>query len=251
MSNIYDIEGNLITSDRKSLLNPIITGFQLTSHRGDSSKKNNTIAAFESAYNLGYKIIECDLLRTSDAVIVVYHGPNIGNTPVSNMTWEQVQAADSDIRTLSEVLLWAKKKNIVLELDCAQIRFSTAQQLCEVYDLVEDHGMLNSVIITAMSHELQWLLDNDRTNVAVSISFSWATPTVSDINAINPEMKRFTIGLVSMNYSNITNTDLPYACHRNGYRCKVWTVTTQNVATTMYERGVDDILVDASSYWNI
>lgn len=251
MSNIYDIEGNVITSDRKSQLNPIITQFQLTSHRGDSSKKNNTITAFESSYSLGYKVIECDLLRTSDAVIVVYHGPNIGNTPVSSMTWAEVHAADPDIPTLAEVLLWAKKKNIVMELDCAEIRFSTAAQLCEVYDLVKDFGMLNSVIITAMSYELQWLLDNDRTDVAVSISFLWATPTVNDINSISSEMKRFTLGLVSINYTNITNTDLPYACHRNGYRCKVWTVTTKGVATTMYERGVDDILVDASSYWVI
>ena len=90
-------------------------------HRGGDAAghaKRNTMAAFASAYKLGYKYMETDVVRTSDGKVIISHGAKTfieaklrGTFPfyiLQNKTYEQIQkelAIDGEpIPLLEEVL---------------------------------------------------------------------------------------------------------------------------------------------------
>ena len=84
-------------------------------HRGASFyNRENTMNAFEAAVNMRAEMVEFDVRRTSDGVLVTYHDPNIGDSLISEMTFEEVKAASAkqhyDIPTLPEVLRYLRGK---------------------------------------------------------------------------------------------------------------------------------------------
>lgn len=234
--------------DKRGLVNPNICMFNLCSHRGDASKTNNTIDAFESAYQLGYKVIECDLRFTSDGHCVIFHDAAVDGTAISSMDLTTIQSNYSYIPTLTDVLLWAKKRQCVVELDCAT-RVSQRDMLY-VYDKCVKYNMQNSVIITAYENELMYLINSNRCDTNVAVSLANGVPSNDKIDAISDNIKRFNTRFVSINKAHLTNDIVSYA-HALNFNVQTWTVTSESEARQLYLTGVDLILCDASSVWEL
>ena len=92
-----------------------ITEKLIIAHRGSSTDaRENTIGSFEKALASGADMIEFDVRRTKDNILIVFHDEMIQGYPVKDLTHQAIsQAAKNqgfDIPTLEEVLKWAGAK---------------------------------------------------------------------------------------------------------------------------------------------
>ena len=242
----YFKQGTL--DENQQYFRPQLDTFNLTAHRGLASYTNNTIAAFQAAVNAGFRLVECDLRVTSDNVFVLYHDANISGNPISGMTYAQVRASNPNIPTLTQMLLWAKKYKIVVEMDCAGRL--TNGQLESVYNLCVKYGMNKSVLFTVYESEMIHLADSNMILTNVCISFLGGTPTAAAIAAIDSKVNMFINKSVSL-YKTSATAELIEAAHTNGFEAKIWTLTTQQEAQTFYDLGADMLLCDATDMWSI
>ncbi len=87
----------------------------IIAHRGaSSSAKENTIESFEKALGLGADMIEFDVRRTKDDILIAFHDETIQGYSTKNLTWGTIRqmAKDRgvDMPALEEVLKWARGK---------------------------------------------------------------------------------------------------------------------------------------------
>lgn len=133
-------------------------------HRGVSTEyPENTMPAFQAAWEQGYPVIELDPAFTADGQCVVFHDKTVNRTchrsdgsaieenlSVSELTWQQLQTLDAGlfkgvqfrgtkVPLLSEVLDFAAQKNLLVKLDNKFQRFDT-QQLDSFFGIVEASG---------------------------------------------------------------------------------------------------------------
>lgn len=81
-------------------------------HRGGAPDyDDNTADAFRSALENEADVIECDLQRSRDGVIVVLHDETVYGVPVTDLTLDELRALAPAMLTLDEML------EILLELD--------------------------------------------------------------------------------------------------------------------------------------
>ena len=87
----------------------------IIAHRGAPDyAKENTIESFEKAMTLGADMIEFDMRRTRDNVLIAYHDEMIQGYSTKGLTYEEIgQMARNqgfDIPTVEEVLEWSRGK---------------------------------------------------------------------------------------------------------------------------------------------
>ncbi len=87
----------------------------IIAHRGAPGyAKENTIESFEKAAALGADMIEFDVRRTKDNVLVVYHDRLIQGKPVNDLVYEEIKQIAGNqgfqLPTVEEVLRWSRGK---------------------------------------------------------------------------------------------------------------------------------------------
>ena len=87
----------------------------IIAHRGASSyAKENTIESFEQAMVLGADMIEFDVRRTKDNVLIAYHDELIQGQSIKDLTYgtmsQMARHQGFDIPTVEEVLKWSRGK---------------------------------------------------------------------------------------------------------------------------------------------
>ena len=129
-------------------------------HRGVSTEyPENTMPAFQAAYEQGYKIIELDPAFTADGRCVLFHDKKVGrvcpSAPdpeqlVAEMTYEELAALDVGLfmgeqfrgtkaPLLEEVLAYAAEKQLHVKLDNKFEKF-TPEQKELFYGIVAQSG---------------------------------------------------------------------------------------------------------------
>jgi glycerophosphoryl diester phosphodiesterase len=144
-------------------LPPTIHGTRVIAHRGASgSAPENTMVSFKRAYEMGADMIELDVHRASDGVLVVIHDDDTKRTTgvpgkVAEMSSAQIAALDAGswfskdfagepIPTLRQVLEWASDK--------MQVNIEIKSAGCEegVAAMINEFGMKDNVIVTSFGH---------------------------------------------------------------------------------------------------
>jgi glycerophosphoryl diester phosphodiesterase len=87
----------------------IISGSQprpvIIAHRGASFYyPENTLDAFEAAIDMRAEMVELDVRRTYDGVLVVHHDQDLAGTMIMDMTIAELKDKEPDIPTLAETL---------------------------------------------------------------------------------------------------------------------------------------------------
>jgi len=103
-------------------------------HRGASHYYHeNTMEAFLAAVDMRAEMIEFDVLRTGDGILVIHHDSDVNGALIAEMTLEEVKEAASGsgyaIPTLIEVLEFSKGK-IALDIELKEAGYE--EQVLEV-----------------------------------------------------------------------------------------------------------------------
>ena len=63
---------------------------KLIAHRGGSLGKENSFETFLASARMGADMVECDIRRTKDGVLVIYHDPSLERLAGYPVTVDQV-----------------------------------------------------------------------------------------------------------------------------------------------------------------
>ena len=140
----------------------------ILAHRGYSGNyPENTMLAFQKAYEAGCDGIELDVQFTSDHEIVIIHDETINRTShqkgaVKDFTYEELSKIDfsykfdvpfQKIPTLREYLEWVKDLDIItnIELKTSIERYPGIEEA--VYSLLCEYNLQKKVILSSFNHE--------------------------------------------------------------------------------------------------
>ena len=214
----------------------------IIAHRGASrAQRENTLAAFERAVELGADGIELDVRRTLDGVAVVHHDPDLIDEHGKQMVICEVAAADLPLHvpTLVEALdacagaiVNVEIKNLPHEVD-----FDPQYRICDLVRLELEGRDVEGWVISSFD---RGTLDRMR-ELAPQITTAWLAvefgpPDLDQIVAIghrgiHPWDRRLTEELVA-------------AAHEQGLFVNAWTCNDPERIRELADWGVDGIVTD-------
>jgi len=131
----------------------------VAAHRGDwRNAPENSLWAFKNAAAMGVDIVELDLAKTKDGVIVIMHDQTIDRTTngkgaPSDYTYEEIQkfglrnglgrVTNNHIPTLKDVMLALKGKSVMVNLDKSYPYYH------EAFVVLKETGTLKQAIFKA------------------------------------------------------------------------------------------------------
>ncbi|WP_249011970.1 glycerophosphodiester phosphodiesterase [Conexibacter sp. DBS9H8] len=91
----------------------------IIAHRGrHDHHPENTLAAFSAAAEAGATMVECDLRRTQDGALAIFHDPEIDRRPLANLTLAELRDRSGiAVPTLEELLDWASAAGVGIDLE--------------------------------------------------------------------------------------------------------------------------------------
>lgn len=138
-------------------------------HRGFSGKyPENTMLAFEKAYEAGADGIELDVQLTKDGEVVIIHDESVDRTTdktgyVRDYTLEDLKALDASyvyigkigknpIPTFREYCQWVKDKGLItnIELKTGVFEYDGIEK--KVLDILQEYHLEDQVIISSFNH---------------------------------------------------------------------------------------------------
>lgn len=227
-----------------------LTLTEVSAHRGASiNYPENTMKAFEMAVEEKADWIELDVQLTSDGVPVILHDSNIHRvTGVNKNIWEVTyndirdldcgswfspEFAGERIPTLGEVLDFAKKKHVKLNIELKPTGYEKDFERT-VIDTINEKNYKNSCVVTSQEYNtLENIKKYDptiKTIYVMSIALGNITK-LTEADGFSVEASFITPRLVSM-------------VHNGGKEIFAWTVNTRDNMDKMIEMNVDNIITD-------
>lgn len=215
-----------------------------------------------------YKIIETDILFTSDNIPVLSHDDDISliaydecgnkidtyisNTPYSVLCKLYISKPYSEncldigkmckISTLKDLLMMAKRNNVCVQLDMAKQVFG--EEKCNIlYNMCAEYGMLNRIIWEVNDPDF-FCLSKMNQRLTFQFDETWDDKTVDAL------WKRKIVSgqiILSKGFSNFDNLDYSSFirhAHSSGFLVKCSTINDKNIADSLFRMGVDMIVTD-------
>ena len=242
---------------RKSMRLDPSSGFFEVAHRGAARyAPQNTLAAFDLSYKLGFSAFETDIRFTKDNVPVILHNETIDSTSdgtgnIADMTLAQTRKYDfgstyysgEKIPTLDETVQTALKNGSreYLELKTNP----NESQLKTILDTVEKHGMAprTTWLIWDTSPGILKKMNNlARTDSAMAmLTREMTEESISQALTLKKNSGREF--WISAKYNTVTEGLIGLA-HEEGLKVNVWTVNDNSTAFQFYKWGADSITTD-------
>jgi glycerophosphoryl diester phosphodiesterase len=225
-------------------------------HRGAAGlAPENTLAAIQTALNHGVTLIEVDLQRSVDGVLLLMHDETVDRTtdgagPVRQLTWAEISQFDAGsdvlpgfagepVPTLETVLalLAPTEAILVIEVKNPEHYPGLEQQLAETIQKFEAQAR-----VAVISFDHAWLDRFHRLQPDVLIGplayYPLSVPHISANQAVD-------ILWVSV----ILDPTLIHRLHRQGYQVWVFTVNQPLLMRLLLWLGVDAIATDRPDLW--
>jgi glycerophosphoryl diester phosphodiesterase len=140
----------------------------IIAHRGaPSDARENTIESFERAIALGADMIECDVRRTKERVLIAYHDESIQGRPVKELTFETIsQIARNegfDLPTVEEVLRFTRGKT-KLDVELKEEGYEK-----EIVELISRYFEKDQFVITSFNDASLRTIKDDYPRVQVGL----------------------------------------------------------------------------------
>lgn len=231
---------------------------QIVAHRGywnTEGSFENTISSLENAHKAGFYGSEFDINMTSDGVLVVCHGPAVGDIPdVQKASFSEVMhvklSNGEGVPTLEEYLKAGKKgfkvkgadgssKNVKLQL-VAEVKAAAPQVEEEVIiklaSLVKKLKLQEQISIISFSYNACLLAVKYMPGVPVQYLMGDKTP--EELNAAGIKGLDYHYSLI------LLNSDYIERAHKLGMTVNVWTVNDREQMDAFVKLGVDYITTD-------
>ncbi|MRH42318.1 glycerophosphodiester phosphodiesterase [Aquibacillus halophilus] len=234
-------------------------------HRGASKlAPENTMPAFELAYQMGADGIETDVQLTKDKVPVLIHDENVRRTTngtgfVQDYTFDQLQKLDAgswfstrfantSIVSLEQFLQWAQNKNLRLNIELKNniIDYKNLEE--KVYSLLSKYNVIGNTVISSFSPNSIKKLNK------IDQNLSTAFLTSTKIKGLVDYTKSLGASALHLKYRSLTNS-LVEACHNNDLDIRIYTVNRPISMMRCYKLKCDAIFTDvphtAIEYWEL
>lgn len=220
---------------------------RIISHRGkiDLSSSENDLIGIQEAINLGVDMVEFDVRKTSDEVLVCHHDAKVNGVSVSNITYNSLKNSNERLCKLDEVLSLCKGK-IGVNLEIKEEGFETKAVDLLVADFSYDDIFVTSFIPSVIrsvkaqdSKIVSGLLLGDAMSYQVFYRIVKEAISMNDFyyskaDFISPYYKIYEMGLM-------------YNFQKNGVPIQLWTVNELNLLKDLINSDIHSVVTDVPS----
>ncbi len=221
-------------------------------HRGgDEQAPENTVAAFEHAWSLGFRYLETDVHRTADGVLAAFHDADLERLSgrpgaIADRTWDELAEIDLGdghrIPTLDELL--ERFPDAVFNID------PKADDAVDLLgERLQAHGAVARVNIGSFSDaRIQRLIDRLGPTLSTSAGPRDTARILASAKGLGRGPSRHRCIQVPMVMKGIRlSPSLVAGVQRRGRQVHVWTVNDEATMHTLIDWGVDGIMTDRPS----
>jgi len=220
--------------------------FKIIAHRGASGYDfENSMSAFKKAIELKADVIETDVRKTKDDVLILSHDDSLQNLTNSNKIisestfkeLEFVKLNNGELIPTVEDLLSIHNGEIIFNLE---IKVENAEEL--LVELVKKYDLLNHVVFSSFSLEV--LMNIKEIEPRAQLQFVSIFPHI--VFPERDQLKKLAeLGIHALNplYSLITE-DLIKQARDVGLELYPWTINDMDTILKMIELGIDGIMTD-------
>lgn len=220
---------------------------RIISHRGkiDLSSSENDLRGIQEAINLGVDMVEFDVRKTSDEVLVCHHDAKVNGVSVSNITYNSLKNSNERLCKLDEVLSLCKGK-IGVNLEIKEEGFET-----KAVDLLVDNFSYDDIYVTSFipsvirsvksqdSKIVSGLLLGDAMSYQVFYRIVKEAISMNDFyyskaDFISPYYKIYEMGLM-------------YNFQKNGVPIQLWTVNELKLLKDLINSDIHSVVTDVPS----
>ena len=220
---------------------------RIISHRGkiDLSSPENDLRGIQEAINLGVGMVEFDVRKTSDDVLVCHHDAKVNGVSVSNLTYESLRNSNEHLCRLEEVLSLCKG-NVGVNLEIKEEGFEARVVDLLIanfsYDNIYVTSFIPSVIRSVKSQDLKivsGLLLGDAMSYQVFYRIVKEAISMEDFyyskaDFISPYYKIYEMGLMR-NFQ------------KKGIPIQLWTVNELKLLKDLINSDIQSIVTDVPS----
>jgi len=220
-------------------------------HRGASAYvPENTMPAFELAVRQQADMLELDVQRSADGVLVVFHDDTTERwdgrvRPVGACTLAELQALDiagAHVATLAEVCAFARERGVLLNVEIKGLGIGAAVAQMLRAERVEElvlvssfeAGALREIAVANPRLPRAYLMGNHTYQPAVRLREAWPFAALRSIGA-TAWHPAYQLPLLAWLIPRV---------RRAGYKINVWTVDDPVAMRRKIALGVDGIITD-------
>lgn len=215
-------------------------------HRGAPHvHRENTIPALLSAVHLGAGMVEVDLERTRDGVLILLHDADLNrlwerDVRVADLTLTELHklSADDDsyrIPTFAEALALSSATGVGLMLDMTEPEF--ARQCVDEVLAAEPNSLDRMLFVGGASAMLAVRESSEDAQIGLTLDQPWPEHAPDEpIESIRPDFLNPDCRLL--------DTDVVAAMHDAGYLVSTWTVDSPSHMAYLLDAGVDALITN-------
>lgn len=225
----------------------------IIAHRGASrSAPENTMPAFELAYEMGAQAIETDVHLTKDQVPVLIHDETVkrttnGKGSVKDLTFKELEALDAGswfdpsfsgarILSLDAFLQWAKDKplHLNIELKNNKIDYPRLEEIA--YEHVAHCQLLHRTIFSTFNPDSVKRLNRYKGEVEIAYLTSRERHLLKKAAELN-------VDALHIKYSQL-KPGLAASCHDQGLALRIYTVNRPSRLVRCFKENCDAVITD-------
>lgn len=217
-------------------------------HRGADPQRENTMAAFRNAVDLGFRYIETDVRTTADGQLVIFHDEVLdrvttGAGRISEHTWDQLSSvrvgggrvAGEPLVLFEDALRQLPQTHFNVDLKDAE----AVPHFAEIVDRLGAHDrVLTASFSDARRKQVQRLL-----TTPVATSAGWVSTAMMvllgrscDVDCLQVPVRQGPIPVVRPGFIA--------RCHAAGMQVHVWVVDDPAEMHRLLDMGVDGLMTD-------
>lgn len=232
----------------------------------------NTMAAFQNAYDMGVDVLEYDVHITADGELVTIHDSTVDRTTngtgrVNELSLDEIQELNAGytfedldgnrsyqdtgviIPTVEEVISTFSDKRHLIELKATNDPSLHEDMIQEMWRLTEEYNMHENLMIASFDHDINTRFDEvaDGT-VAIGAGEQEVRPFVERhilfLNALyRSDADAFQLPLEQEGF-DLTSWNLIRGARQRDMHIYYWTINDEETMRELIEKGVDGIITD-------
>ncbi len=220
---------------------------RIISHRGkiDLSSPENDLGGIEEAINLGVDMVEFDVRKTSDDVLVCHHDAEVNGISVSNLTYESLKISNDQLCKLDEVILLCKGK-VGVNLEIKEEGFET-----RVVDMLATYFSYENIYVTSflpsVIRNVKCLDSKIISGLLLGDAMSYQVFYKIIKEAISMEDFYYSKADFIAPYYKIYEMGLMRNFQKKGVPIQLWTVNELNLLKDLINSDIHSIVTDVPS----